>query len=193
MTAAGTGMDQAGPRLREVRLRRGRSLADVAGKAGITKGFLSLAERGLTRVSVPNLLAVCAALDISIGSLFVSREAAVPAGAVVGRGSPLQMGGIDITEYLLTASDQPHLQVMRTELQPGGGSGGAYRLDTETIFAFVLAGALTIVIDGEVRPLGAGESTSYPAKALHEWSNPSATQPAEVLWVFAPPLSTTTA
>lgn len=190
MTAAGTGMDQAGPRLREVRLNRGLSLADVAGKAGITKGFLSLAERGLTRVSVPKLLAVCAALDISIGSLFASRGA-LPAGAVVGRGSPLQMGGIDITEYLLTAAGQPHLQVMRTELQPGGGSGGAYRLDTETVFAFVLAGSVTIVIDGDVRPLLAGESTSYPASALHEWCNPSDIDPAEVLWVFAPPLPST--
>ncbi len=187
MTASGTGMDQAGPRLRVARQARGLSLARVASAAGITKGFLSLAERGLTRVSVPSLLAICAALDISIGSLFDFPDPAAAAG-VVGRGSRLQMGGIDITEYLLTSADQPHMQVMRTELLPGGGSGGAYRLDTETVFALVLAGSLTIVVDGEQRSLTRGESTCYPARSLHEWSNPSSTEPAEVLWVFAPPL-----
>lgn len=183
---ADTGMDDAGPRLRAARLSRGLSLTEVAGRAGISKGFLSLAERGRTRMSVPNLLAVCAAVDISIGSLFD-----YPQEAVVGRGARLQMGGIDIAEFLLTAADQPHLQVMRTELQPGGGSGGAYQLDTETVFAFVLAGTVRIVVDGEERLLTTGQSTSYPARSLHEWDNPSETDAAEVLWVFAPPLPAT--
>ncbi len=102
----GTGMDAAGPRLRAARTARGLSLAEVAESAGITKGFLSLAERGLTRVSVPNLLAICSALEITIGSLFD-----YPEGTVVGRGTPLQMGGIDVSEFLLTAADQPHLQM----------------------------------------------------------------------------------
>lgn len=181
-----TGMDDAGPRLRAARLARGLSLTEVAERAGITKGFLSLAERGRTRMSVPNLLAVCAAVDVSIGSLFH-----YPQEAVVGRGARLQMGGIDIAEFLLTAADQPHLQVMRSELQPGGGSGGAYRLDTETVFAFVLDGTVRIVVDGEERQLSRGQSTSYPARSLHEWDNPSDSDTAEVLWVFAPPLPTT--
>ncbi|WP_029137816.1 helix-turn-helix domain-containing protein [Nakamurella lactea] len=178
-----SGMDEAGPRLRAARVAKGLTLAAVAEQAGISKGFLSLAERGRTRVSVPNLLAICAALDISIGSLF-----AYPDSTVVGRGSRLQMGGIGVDEYLLTPAEQPHLQVMRTRLQPGGGSGGAYRLDSETVFALVLAGALQIVVDGEPRLLAEGESTTYPARSLHEWINPSESDGAEVIFVFAPPL-----
>lgn len=176
-------MDEAGPRLRAARVARGLTLAAVAEQAGISKGFLSLAERGLTRVSVPNLLAVCAALDISIGSLF-----AYPESTVVGRGSRLQMGGIGIDEYLLTPADQPHLQVMRTRLRPGGGSGGAYRLDSDTVFALVLSGSLQITVDGELRTLTGGESTTYSARSLHEWANPSDVDSAEVIFVFAPPL-----
>lgn len=176
-------MDQAGPRLRSVRIGKGLTLEAVADLAGITKGFLSLAERGLTRVSVPNLLAICAALDISLGSLFDYPES-----TVVGRGSRLQMGGIDIDEYLLTPADQPHLQVMRTRLRPGGGSGGAYRLAGEAVFALVLTGSLQLTIDGEQRLLKPGESTTYSARSLHEWINPSAEESAEVIFVFAPPL-----
>lgn len=67
---ARSGMGVAGPRLREARLRRGLSLSDVAQAAGVTKGFLSLAERAKTQISVPTLLRICDALDIKLGSLF---------------------------------------------------------------------------------------------------------------------------
>ncbi len=177
-----SGMHRAGPRLRGIRQAKGLTLAAVATEAGVTKGFLSLVERGLTRVSVPTLLGICAALDVTIGSLFDYPEQ-----TVVGTGSVLQMGGIDIREYLLTAASQQHLQVMRTVLQPGGGSGGSYRLDTETVFAYVLRGALEVTVDGEPRLLHQGESTTYPARAEHGWSNPSRAE-TEVLFVFAPPL-----
>ena len=76
-------MGVAGPRLREARLRRGLSLSDVAQAAGVTKGFLSLAERAKTQISVPTLLRICDALDIKLGSLFdYPSETVVGVGAV---------------------------------------------------------------------------------------------------------------
>jgi transcriptional regulator with XRE-family HTH domain len=175
-------MHRAGPRLREMRQAQHRSLADVAEQAGVTKGFLSLAERGLTRVSVPTLLAICQALDVTIGALFDYPDA-----TVVGTGTVLQMGGIDVTEFLLTPANQGHLQVMRTVVQPGGGSGGTYRLDSEAVFAYVLRGTLAITVDGDDRLVRAGESTTYPARSDHGWRNPDDSE-TEVLFVFAPPL-----
>ncbi len=177
-----TGMHRAGPRLREIRQEQHRSLAEVAERSGVTKGFLSQAERGLTRVSVPTLLAICRALNVTIGTLFDYPDA-----TVVGAGTVLQMGGLGVTEFLLTPADQGHLQVMRTVVQPGGGSGGTYRLDSEAVFAFVLRGELRISVDGDERVVRAGESTTYPAGSDHGWRNPG-TGETEVLFVFAPPL-----
>ena len=71
------GTERVGPRLRQARRARGLTLAAVAEEAGVTKGFLSLAERGQTRVSVPTLLRACAALQIPLGSLFDYPEAVV--------------------------------------------------------------------------------------------------------------------
>jgi quercetin dioxygenase-like cupin family protein/DNA-binding Xre family transcriptional regulator len=175
-------MHRAGPRLREIRQGQHRSLAEVAQRAGITKGFLSQAERGLTRVSVPTLLAICRALEVTIGALFDYPET-----TVVGAGTVLQMGGLGVTEFLLTPANQGHLQVMRTIVQPSGGSGGTYRLDSEAVFAFVLRGALQITVDGEQRVVNAGQSTTYPARSDHGWRNGGDTE-TEVLFVFAPPL-----
>ena len=177
-----TGMSQAGPRLRETRLAQGLSLTTVAARAGVSKGFLSLAERGLTRVSVPTLLAICQALGITIGALFD-----YPTEQVVKRGAPVQMGGHGVEEYLLTSAQERHLQVMRSQVQAGGGSGGAYGLECDTVFCYLLSGQLTVWVGPERRDLQAGQSTTYPGRADHAWENPGPGA-AEVLWVFAPPL-----
>lgn len=179
---ASSGMNEAGPRLRQLRLARRLTLLHVAEKAGVTKGFLSLLERGHSRVSVPTLLRICQAIGISIGSLFE-----YPAETVVREGSPLQMGGLDIDEYLLTPGDEELIQVIRTVLRPGGGSDGSYSLDAVTIFAIVLRGQLELIVDSAPRPLAAGESTTFSARFMHEWSNPTDSE-TEVLWVIAPPL-----
>ncbi len=176
-----SGMGRAGPRLREIRLEQGLSLVAVATAAGVTKGFLSQAERGLTRVSVPTLLQLCAVLGVGIGSLFDYPQTPV-AGPV-----PLDMGGIGVQEYLLTPASETLVQVMRTQLEPGGGSGGVFALDTETIFVTVLRGSFELVIEGERRTLATGESTTFGGRSAHEWRNPG-TGSAEVLWVLAPPL-----
>ena len=52
----------------------------VADRAGLTKGFLSLVERGQTTISVPNLLKVCEILSVSVGSLFDYPESGVVRG-----------------------------------------------------------------------------------------------------------------
>ncbi len=134
-------MTRLGPKLRALRKERELTLEAVADRAGLTKGFLSLVERGQTTISVPNLLKVCEILGVSVGSLFDYPESAVVRS---GLGAPVEMGGSGIREYVLTPETERHLQVMRSVLKPGGGTGGAYTLDSETIFVFVVRGCLRL-------------------------------------------------
>jgi transcriptional regulator with XRE-family HTH domain len=176
------GMQDVGPALRRIREKRGLLLTAVAEEAGISKGFLSLAERGRTRVSVPTLLRICEVLDVSIGSLFT-----YPSEQVIHGGTPLYMGGSDLDEFLLTPADEPLVQVMRSRMRPGGGSGGAYTLDAETIFVIVQFGQLELEVDGATMLLGPGDATTFSPRLPHNWRNPLPTD-SEVLWVIAPPL-----
>jgi len=177
------GMEDVGPQLRRRRLSRGLSVTAVAEQAGVSKGFLSLAERGKTRVSVPVLLRICDVLGVTIGSLFT-----YPENPIVHGGIPMYMGGENLQEYLLTPQDEKWVQVMRTAMQPGGGSGGAYSLDTETIFVIVLQGELCLEVGEEVRTLKAGDSTTFSGRTPHNWFNPLDTE-SQVLWVISPPLA----
>lgn len=175
-------MEDVGPQLRRRRLARGLSVTAVAEQAGVSKGFLSLAERGKTRVSVPVLLRICDVLGVTIGSLF-----SYPDNPIVHGGIPMYMGGENLQEYLLTPQDEKWVQVMRTVMLPGGGSGGAYSLETETIFVIVLEGALTLEVGDEVRTLSVGDSTTFSGRTPHNWFNPRESA-SQVMWVISPPL-----
>jgi len=177
-----TGMDEVGPQLRKVRESKDLSVTEVASRAGVTKGFLSLAERGKTRVSVPTLLRICDALDITIGSLF-----RYPSEPVVHGGVPLYMGGADLAEFLLTPMNEKHFQVMRSDIAPGGGSEGAYTLDADSIFVLVLRGQLCLEVSGNSITLDTGDSTTFKARDEHNWHNPLEIE-SQVLWVIAPAL-----
>ncbi|MGW2466917.1 helix-turn-helix domain-containing protein [Streptomyces bauhiniae] len=178
--------ESTGARLREIRLGRGLSLTEVAHQADVTKGFLSQLERGLSRVSVPTLLRVCDVLRIGVGELF-----AYPDEPIVTGGSPIDMGGEGVSEYLLTPAGSTAFQVFRSVVEPGGGTGGPYRLDTTTIFALGLSGSTRLIVGGETRMLSAGASTSFSGRTLHQFDNPGTTV-SEVLWVLSPPLPSNT-
>ncbi len=178
------GMTIAGPRLRAARQARGLSLADVALATGLSKGFLSLVERSRASASVPVLLRICEALGISVGSLFDHPQHELVRS---GAGTPFEMGGVGLSETLLTPATERRVQVMRTLLEPGGGSDGTYTLATETVFAFVLRGRLALTVAGRAETLAAGDSLTYSARSPHAWHNPGPAV-AEVLWTLAPPL-----
>ncbi|MYT20231.1 cupin domain-containing protein, partial [Streptomyces sp. SID7760] len=112
---------------------------------------------------------------------------AYPDEQVVDGGSRIDMGGAGVAEYLLTPAGTTAFQVFRSVIEPGGGTGGPYRLDTATIFAMGLSGSTRLVVGGETRMLSAGVSTSFSGQTLHQFDNPGTTV-SEVLWVLSPPL-----
>ena len=59
-----------GAQLKAARLAQRLTLAEVALRSGLTKGFLSKLERDQTTASVASLMRLCETLAISVGSLF---------------------------------------------------------------------------------------------------------------------------
>ena len=174
-----------GPRLRAARQERGLTLADVAAGTGLTKGFISLLERNETTPSVPSLLKICAFLEVRIGSLFEEQSGA---SLVTRNEHPDDLfGGFGITDVLLTPADQRHLQVIESEIDPGGRSGDephSFEADAEVIY--VLKGTLQVSFAERTFRLRRGDALTLSPREPHTWVNPSKTQAAGVLWIITP-------
>jgi transcriptional regulator with XRE-family HTH domain len=195
-SSGGGGAPDAGPdgmrigaQLRAARLAARMSMAEVAEKAGLTKGFVSKLERDLVNVSVASLIRLCDALGVSVGSLFQASR-----GEVVRRGAypPISFGGRKLSEYLLTPSSEKRMQAILSDIQPGGGSGDEpYSLPADVEFVFVLAGELEMTLAGEKVTLGPGDAFTFPATAERTFRAAPGHGPAQVLWVFSPALPDT--
>jgi transcriptional regulator with XRE-family HTH domain len=194
--SSGKGTRQAGPdgtrigaQLKAARLAARKSMAEVAGQAGLTKGFVSKLERDQANVSVASLIRLCEALDVSVGSLFEASR-----GEVVRRDAypPINFGGSRIKEYLLTPSGEKRVQAILSDIEPGGGSGEEpYSLPADVEFVFVLAGQLQLTVAGEQVTLEQGDAFTFPASTQHTFRVPKPAGRTQVLWVFSPALPDT--
>ncbi len=66
---------EIGQRLRSARSGAGRTLAEVAAKAGVSEGFLSKLERGQAAASIANLIQLADALGLGLHELFANDAA----------------------------------------------------------------------------------------------------------------------
>jgi transcriptional regulator with XRE-family HTH domain len=72
-----------GERLRGLRLKHEMSLESLASTAGLTKGFLSLVERGHKAPSISTLLRLAEAFGLSMGGLLGEPKSTEPAYSLV--------------------------------------------------------------------------------------------------------------
>jgi transcriptional regulator with XRE-family HTH domain len=177
-----------GQRLKAVRRAQRRTLEEVAESSGLTKGFLSKIERDLASASVAALLRICATLGIPLSSLFESDAT----GEVVRRGQypKIDFGGQDLVEYLLTPAAERRVQVIISEVAPGGGSGNeGYSLPAEVEFVYVLKGSLELGFADKTVRLGVGDAFTFDPATPHTFRADAVDEPTTVMWVICPALA----
>jgi transcriptional regulator with XRE-family HTH domain len=173
-----------GARLRVARRARGLTLEQVAAAVGVTKGFLSRVERDDVSPSVASLVALCEVVGVRVGDLFEAPSTSV---VRAGGGRRLHFGGTGAVELLLTPSTHRAVQVLHSTVAPGGSGGDQrYVLETDVECLYVLRGRFRVELSEETIDLAAGDALTFPGREPHTWSNASATEPAEVLWILAP-------
>ena len=66
--------EQLGGTIRDLRRQHGLTLREMAGKTGLSTGFLSKIERGFSQPSINNLHKICYALHIAIDDLVPLKQ-----------------------------------------------------------------------------------------------------------------------
>jgi DNA-binding transcriptional MerR regulator/mannose-6-phosphate isomerase-like protein (cupin superfamily) len=171
-----------GSHLRQLRAKRGLSLAQVARTVGISVGFLSALERSQMSGSVATLRKLARFYKTKILDFFdatgaSSRQVQPAQRKVLEAGPGVRM---ELLAWGNTVME-PHL----FRVAPDAGSGEAYTHAGEE-FLYVLRGSLVITLEREEYRLKAGDSFYFESATPHRWKNPGRVE-THVLWVNTPP------
>jgi transcriptional regulator with XRE-family HTH domain len=90
---------EIGQRLRQARSGAGRTLAEVAAKAGVSEGFLSKLERGQASASIANLIQLTDALGLGLHELFTGPNTPARTRVAVHRAQHDRLEEVEATGY----------------------------------------------------------------------------------------------
>ncbi len=161
------------------------TLDQVARASGLTKGFLSQLERGLSKASVASLRRICGVLGVPVGSVLDDRPRRPIA---VAQAQEISFGGTGAVDRLLTPPGFPGFQVIHATVAPGGHSERSGQAVPESAhFVHVLSGTFELTVQGHDHTLSGGESLAFAAVDDYSWRNPSDSVPVTLLWALTPP------
>jgi transcriptional regulator with XRE-family HTH domain len=171
-----------GIRLRQLRVRRGLSLGQVAKAVGISLGFLSALERSHMSASVSTLRKLARFYKTNILDFFDAAKS--QSRVVQPNGRKVLEAGPGVRMELLAWGNtvmEPHL----FRIAPDAGSGESYTHEGEE-FLYVLQGEFQISLEEKEYRLESGDSFYFESATPHSWKNPGRKE-TWVLWVNTPP------
>lgn len=178
-----------GERIRALRREQGLSLETVAERCGVSIGFLSQIERGLSSPSLRVLTALADVLGVSFASLFVAEgdlkrgrkrkpangHAADADGEVVirsGRRAKLKLWRSGIHKQLLNEPDaDSRLSYFLMHMEPGATSGEELYSHSGREAGLVMEGRLRLTVGEETWDLERGDSFSFASNRPHRYVN----------------------
>jgi transcriptional regulator with XRE-family HTH domain len=169
-----------GQRLRERRRELGLTLKEVAVGAGLSVGFISQIERGITSPSLSSLVSVSRVLRTEVGEFLSQPRADGP----ITRHDQRPVYAVSpnsVTYERISTSFAGN--VLRSVIihEPPGHRSEPIAHEGEEMF-YVLEGAVTVEVADERTVLEAGDSLHFPSTKTHSsWNHTD--KPATILWI----------
>ena len=180
--------------IRELRLERDMTLQVVARRSGLSVGYLSQIERGLSSPSVRDLMRVADALGTDFNLLMAAAPTRMdPAAAspIVRLEERRDTAFVDgVLKQVLSPPDETSLFLYMVTIEPNGRASDVPYTHAGEEAGLVLQGRLRLAVNGTDYLLNEGDSFRFPSTTPHSFANPT---PAvtRVLWVnVKPPAST---
>jgi transcriptional regulator with XRE-family HTH domain len=160
-----------GRRLRECRIQRALSLADVANATGISVSFLSLVETGKSDISFGRLMRLVVFYGIDFDEL-VDTPAATPVVVRAGEEGHLVSQGEGIDVGLLAHEPHGPLMTLLAVYEPGGATSDRIEGEAQPTFVYVVEGALELSFAADAPlTLAAGDSAYLAAASPSGYRN----------------------
>ncbi len=158
-----------GRRLRAVREGRGLSQRELARRAGVTNGTISLIEQNKNSPSVASLKKVLDGIPMSLAEFF-SRDLP-PQEQVFFETSELvslTQGAVSIRQV---GGPGRRLQILDERYMPGADTGKAMLRHESEEGGIVISGRIEVVVGEQRRVLGPGDAYYFDSRLPHRFRN----------------------
>ncbi len=170
---------ELGEALRLRRKEMGLTMQAVADQAGLSVGFISQVERGLATPSLGSLASLAAVLETHL-SAFLDQPAAEGQTTRQDKRQSYRVPGAEMVyERISTTFPGSKIHSVITH-EPPGYRGEPISHSGEEMF-YIIDGAITVEIEGEVEVLRKGDSIHFDSRRTHSsWNHTDKT--ASILW-----------
>ena len=179
-------IEAVGARVRDFRVQKGMTLQQLGEATGVSQSMLSMVERGKTSASIGTLMAIADALGARMSDLLVTEEPARADTVIRSAEQPIYETDQGVTWRVVRQDRQRGLEIAINEYGPGTGSTRAPHHHTGYEYGLVLAGELTVELEGTPHLLRRGDTIAYSSSAAHKIWNYGAA-PARGLWIIVSP------
>lgn len=168
-----------GDALRQRRKELGLKMQSVADDAGLSVGFISQVERGLTAPSLGSLASIARVLDLRLRDILDQPDGADETTRQSAR-QTFRVPGAEMSyERISTAFEGSKLHSVIVH-EPPGHRAEPISHEGEEMF-FIVAGSITVEIEGRAQVLGQGDTVHFDSRRTHStWNHTD--QPASILW-----------
>ncbi|MCD6570829.1 MAG: helix-turn-helix domain-containing protein [Deltaproteobacteria bacterium] len=173
-----------GEKIKNLRLAQELTQEDLANRADLTKGFISLLERDLQSPSLETLELILNALDTSLGEFFADTGPDAVVFSPERRVIIKDEEGV-LKEVLIAGAQDREMDIMLVTLEPGAATRkeDAHYGDESGL---VLTGKVWINLDKETFKASKGDAFYYTANKQH-WLENKSKRVSKILWISAPP------
>ncbi|WP_102110233.1 cupin domain-containing protein [Oceaniglobus roseus] len=179
-----------GKKLQAVRKQKGLSQRELAARAGLTNGTISLIEKNRTSPSVASLKSLLDAIPMSMSEFFSSFEEEQDRTKVFWGAdeftelSPNGPGGLSLRQ--LGDASRHALQILHETYPPGADTGEKLMAHESEEAGIVVRGEVEVTVDGQTRTLGPGDGYLFDSRLPHRFRN-TGSEPCEIISACTPP------
>ena len=175
-----------GARLRNVRTALGLSQRELARRAGVTNGLISLIEQNRVSPSVSSLKKVLDGIPMPLAEFFTLDLGAVPQ-AFYGAEELVELGNEEVSLRLI-AAQRPgrQLTLLHERYAAGAATGEEMLAHRGEEGGVIIKGRIELTVGGATRVLGPGEAYYFASQLPHRFRNVGR-EACEIISACTPP------
>jgi len=163
--------EQVGAQLKAVRTAFGLSQRELAKRAGVTNGMVSLIEQNRVSPSVGSLQKILAAFPMTMAEFF-TRDMSGPEEVVFRVGDLPDMATGPIEYRLVAATRRNRTMSILSEMYPAGSDTGEDLLTHKgEEGGVIIEGQLELTVAGKTWVLGPGDGYYFDSRLPHRFRN----------------------